>query len=73
MQSVTCGIQDRRIEIKAYFLDHVAAQDVERIQRVGAEVIADFPDGYQMNESCASLADEEEKMLDFWAFSRATS
>src|ERR1700722_6556275 len=72
MQSVTCGIQDREIKIRAYFLDFVGEHDIVRMQRVGAEVIADFPDGYQISESCVCLVDEEERMLDFWAFSRAT-
>ena len=38
---------------------------------IGAEVIADFPDGYTISESCLSLQHDEEEMLDFWAFRRA--
>jgi hypothetical protein len=72
MQSVTCGVHDQRIEIKAYFRGKVTPDDIERIQNVGTEVIADFSDEYRIHESCASLSEEPEQVLDFWAFSRAT-
>jgi hypothetical protein len=45
--------------------------DIERIQSVGAEVIADFPEGYMIEESCLSVREHEEEMLNFWAFRRA--
>jgi len=46
-------------------------EDVERIQAISAAVIADFPDGYLIKESCLSADNSEEMMLDFWAFRRA--
>ena len=70
LQSVTCGLRERHIEITAYFSDAVTKMDIERIQIVGAEVIADFPDGYTIEEHCASVQDQEEQILDFWVFRR---
>jgi hypothetical protein len=70
--SVTCGLKDKHIDIRAYVSGKVEEQDIERIQFISAEVIADFPDGYTISESCLSLQDAEEEMLDFWAFRRAT-
>jgi len=69
--AVTCGLQERRIHIRAYVSGLVSEQDVERISRIGAEVIADFPDGYTIEESCVSADGIEPQMLNFWAFRRA--
>jgi hypothetical protein len=46
-------------------------EDIERIQTVGGAVIADFPDGYTIDESSVSVDDGEPQMLDFCAFSSA--
>jgi hypothetical protein len=46
-------------------------EDIERIQSIGAEVIADFPEGYTIDETAVSIDDGEPEMLDFWAFIRA--
>jgi hypothetical protein len=43
---VTCGLKGRHIQIRAYVSGKVTEEDIERIQCVGAAVIADFPDGY---------------------------
>ncbi len=69
--AVTCGLEERHIQIRAYVSGKVTEEDIERIQCVGAEVIADFPDGYPIYESTASVDDGEPEMLDFWAFLRA--
>jgi hypothetical protein len=69
--AVTCGLEKRRIQIRAYVSGKVTEEDIERIQCVGAEVIADFPNGYTIDESSVSVDDGEPQMLDFWAFSRA--
>jgi hypothetical protein len=68
---VTCGLKDRHIQIRAYFSGRVTEEDIERIQCVGAEVIADFPEGYTIDETAVSVDDGEPEMLDFWAFIRA--
>ena len=68
---VTCGLKDRHIQIRAYFSGRVTEGDIERIQFVGAEVIADFPEGYTIDETAVSVDDGEPEMLDFWAFIRA--
>ena len=69
--SVTCGLKEHLIQIKAYVSDEVTEEDIQRIQFIGAEVIADFPDGYTIEESCVSITQEKEEILDFWAFKRA--
>jgi hypothetical protein len=69
--AVTCGLKERRIQIRAYVSGNVTEEDIERIQSVGGEVIADFPDGYTIDESSVSVNDGEPQMLDFWPFSRA--
>ncbi|HXA84065.1 MAG TPA: hypothetical protein VNZ47_03250 [Candidatus Dormibacteraeota bacterium] len=68
--SVTCGLKDKWIQIRVYVSGDVTQEDIERIQFVGTEVIADFPDGYSVQESCLPVTAGEE-MLDFWAFRRA--
>jgi hypothetical protein len=68
---VTCGLLGRHIQIRAYVSGIVSEQDVEWISVVGAEVIADFPDGYTIEESCMSADRAEPAMLDSWAFRRA--
>ena len=68
--SVTCGLKEKQIHIKAYFSGGVTQEDIERIQIIGAEVIADFPEEYSIEESCLPVVREEE-MLDFWAFRRS--
>jgi hypothetical protein len=70
--SITCGLSERNIKIRAYVSGDVTKEDIERIQFVGTEVIADFPEGYMIEESCLSVRDHEEEMLDFWAFRRAS-
>ncbi len=68
---VTCGLKDRHIQIRAHFSGRITEEDIERIQCVGTEVIADFPEGYTIDETAVSVDHEEPEMLDFWAFIRA--
>src|SRR5207244_11626090 len=70
--SGTCGLSQTNIKIKAYVTGDVTEEDIERIQSVGAEVIADFPEGYIIEEFCLSLDKHDKEMLDFWAFRRAS-
>jgi hypothetical protein len=69
--AVTCGLKERRVQIRAYVSGRVTEQDLEHVSFIGGEVIADFPDGYTIEESCVSVSDGEPEMLDFWAFLRA--
>jgi hypothetical protein len=69
--SLTCGLRGQHIQIRAYLSGNVTEEDIERIQFVGAEVIADFPEGYTIAEACVSVDAGEPEMLDFWAFQRA--
>ena len=64
-------MKERHIRVRAYVSGKVTEEDIERIQCVGTEVIANFPDGYKIDESVASVDDGEPEMLDFWAFVRA--
>ena len=52
--SVTCGLKGQQIEIRAYVSGDVTTEDLERVSSIGAEVIANFPEGYQIEESCLS-------------------
>jgi hypothetical protein len=69
--AVTCGQEERHIPVRAYISGKVTEEDIERIQFVGAGVIADFPEGYTIDEFAVSVHDGEPEMLDFWAFVRA--
>jgi tellurite methyltransferase len=68
--SVTCGMKGKHLQIRAYVSGDVTQEDIERIQTIRTEVIADFPEGYSIEESCLPVA-AGEKMLDFWVFRRA--
>jgi hypothetical protein len=48
--SVTCGIKGHVISLRAYVSGPVEEDDVERLGFIGAEVIADFSDGYTIEE-----------------------
>jgi hypothetical protein len=69
--AVTCGLKEPHIQIRAYLSGKVTEKDIERIGFIGAEVIADFPNGYTIDETCVSADGIEPEMLDFWAFLRA--
>src|SRR5262249_41110484 len=71
LSSVTCGLRERHIKIRAFLSGTVSEKDVEWIQYLSTDVIADFSDGYTIEETCLSLDHEKEEMLDFWAFRRA--
>ena len=62
------GLEERHIQIRAYVSGKVTEEDINRIQCVSTEVIADFPDGYTIDESSVSVDEGELQMLDFWAF-----
>lgn len=66
--AVTAGVNSQTIQIVAYFSGKFTDDDIENIQCVGTEVIADFPDGFFIDEVCLSLNENELQMLDFWAF-----
>ena len=71
--AVTCGIQDDLISIRAYVAGKCSEDDIERVHRIAAEDIADFPEGHTIEESCSPVGNEDPQMLDFWAFKRAAS
>jgi hypothetical protein len=70
---VTAGTNGRCVKIRAYFSGKITSADVEQVSFVGAEVIADFPEHYKIEESTLSADDGELEMLDFWAFLRKKS
>jgi|SRR5579864_7428088 len=69
--SVTCGIRNHVVLVRAYVEGQVREEDIERVSFIAAGVIADFPEPYMIEESCVSLKDGKEEMLDFWAFRRS--
>lgn len=68
--AVTCGLENHTVKLNAYFEGEVSEDDVEHIQAVGTEIIADFPDGYMIEEACFSVAERAPEVLDFWAYKR---
>jgi hypothetical protein len=69
--AVTCGIRDNRISIRTYMDGPCSDEDVQRVQRIAAEVIGDFPEEYKVEESCVSVGNGDDPvMFDFWAFRR---
>jgi hypothetical protein len=65
-------LKDQHIHIRAYFAGNVTEEDVERIQVVSTEVIADFPAGYTIEESCLPIDNPHgEEVLEFLGFDRA--
>ncbi len=69
--AVTCGIEaDKWIHIMAYFDGPATEEDVETISSIGSEVIASFPSGYRIEETCLDARKMVPKCLDFWAFRR---
>jgi hypothetical protein len=71
--AVTCGVGCKRIVIAAYFDSPVSVEESHLLRRIACEVAADFPDSYSVEERCYSLQQTELRMLDFWAFLRASS
>ena len=69
---VTCGIHEKTVQIRAYYSGKVTPNDVERVSFLGAEVIADFPEPYRIEEATLSADDGEPEMLDFWALLKET-
>jgi hypothetical protein len=71
--AVTCGVDRRRISVHAYFEGAVGDEEWQLMRRVSTEVATDFPDGYSMEARCYSMQQTELRMLDFWAFLRASA
>jgi hypothetical protein len=69
--AVTCSVQDKKILILLFVWGPVKPSDRQGISSVAAEVIADFPDDYTIDEDCRSLDNSSLSVLDFWAFMRA--
>jgi len=71
LYAVTCGIERQSwIRIVAYFDGPANEEEVETISCVGTEVIASFPDGFRIEETCLDATQTEPVCLDFWAFRR---
>ena len=68
--AVTCGIKDQLVSVRTYVKGPVQEDDVETLSFIATGVIADYPDGYVIEERCVSADDGEPQMLDFWAFKR---
>lgn len=69
---VTAGVKDSMIFIRFYFDKDATESELEKISCVGAEVIADFPEPFGIDEQVMFVNNQDEmEMLDFWAFMRA--
>ena len=70
--AVTAGIKGTKISIRSYFNADATAADLESMSCVGTEVIADFPDSYEIEDEVRIVTTQDEmEMLEFWAFLRA--
>lgn len=70
---ITAGITGSKILIRAYFSEGATVSETDRISCIGAEVIADFPEFYEIDEQVMFPTQEKMAELDFWAFLRAKS
>ena len=66
--SVRGGIKGHVVSARTYVKGLVQSDDVEALSNIAAGVIADFPDGHTVEETCLSADDGEPQMLDIWAF-----
>lgn len=66
--ALTCGLENQTIKLRAYFKGEVNEDDIERVQNVGTEIIADFPDGYMIDEECISTKERSPEILDVWIY-----
>ena len=69
--AITCGISGRHITIAGYFRGEVSEDDLELVRTLGTEVLADFPEEYQITEIARSAEEGPLERLDFWAFKRS--
>lgn len=69
--AVTSSLNGTHIKIVAYFKGNLSEEDIERVQDIGTEVIADFPEPYTIEEVSLSADEHGLQCLDFWAFKRA--
>ncbi len=71
--AVTCGVDHKHLSVVAYFDGSVGDEEWRLIRKLSTEVVTDFPDGYSIDAQCYSMLQTELRMLDFWAFLRASS
>jgi hypothetical protein len=69
--AVTCSVHDRKVLILLFVWGRVSSDDRAGLSAAGAEVVADFPEDYTIEEECRALEDSRLSVLDFWAFLRA--
>lgn len=69
--ALTCGIRRKHITIIGFFRGEVKEGDLELVRTLGTEVIADFPEGYEITEIARSAEEGPLEILDFWAFKRS--
>jgi hypothetical protein len=74
MVAVTCGVVGSTIRVRSYVDGPVTAADIDRVQVVSTEIVADFMDeGYTIEEECLAVGSTKPEVFDFWAFYRANA
>lgn len=73
MAAITAKIEGDLITIYAFFDGAVTEEEEEIVSVIGAEVIADFPAPFMIEEKCYSLTETLLQGLDFWVFMRQRS
>ena len=72
LYGVTAGMTNGTVKINAFFYDRASEEDLEEMQAATTEVAADLPKEFELEENFFSLQDKPAKVLDFWAFLRAS-
>ena len=69
--AVTVGMEGKQIKLLAYFTGDITEEEASRMQSIGTEVLADFPEDYSIEVSSLSLHEHNLEMLDCWIFMRS--
>lgn len=70
LAALTAGIEAQQIKLTAYFNGQVTEDDKDNISSIAAEVIADFPEQYSIEEECLTNKTASPKVAQFWAYKK---
>lgn len=66
--ALTCGLENQTIRLRAYFSGEISDKDMKQVQIIGTEIIADFPEGYMIEEEYFSIEETVPEVLDMWIY-----
>ena len=70
LRALTAGLEGPKILVWAYYDPPATDLEIERVSCIAAEIIADFPEPYYIEEKVFFTKEEKLPMLDFWALVR---